>query len=152
VDSQKLFGIELSGEVADRFAQQMRLLSSMHRNIVAFRFNPIDLVRSHKINSTTGFDNQPLEILMPGFQILEQFENVVICVLLSITQNLPLCALPARVETLAIEWFLKVIERMYLERAHGVLIVRSDEDHLRRRLVPDCLQQIETTSLRHLYI
>ena len=105
VDSQKLFRIELSSEVADCFAQQMRLLSGVQGNIVAFGFNPIDLVGSHKINSTPGLDNQPFKILMPGFQILKQFENLVICVLLPITQNLRLCSLPACVETLAIEWF-----------------------------------------------
>ncbi len=40
-------------------------------------------------------------------------------------------------EPMVTEWLHEIFERMELERAHGVLIVRGDEDDERHRLGPD---------------
>src|SRR6058998_3908217 len=106
MNTDKLLGIKLRDEATDGFPQEVRLLAAVYRHIIAFRFDPINFISTQKVNSAARLDDQPFQIWLTSFQIIEQTQNSPVYVTsISIVQNLRFCALPARIEALPVEWF-----------------------------------------------
>src|SRR4026209_354776 len=66
--------------------------------------------------------------------------------------DLVLDSMPGGIEPFVVEGLQQVIEGMDLERAHGILVVRSYEDDVGRRLRIERFEHLETAQLRHLNV
>src|SRR5215213_11371455 len=66
--------------------------------------------------------------------------------------DLVLDSMPGSIEPLVVERLQEVIKGMDLEGAHGILIVRSYKDDVRRRLGIERLEQLEAAQLGHLNV
>src|SRR6185312_5000102 len=132
VYSQKLFRIELRLEAADRFAQQISFSSVVNPDVIAFRFDTVNVVNVEEENPAFGLDYQSFQVSRASLQFLEQRQDVLISTIAPTVLNQTLGALPGHFKPLLIKGFQEIVKRMYFKSAHCVLIVGSGKNYVRR--------------------
>ena len=149
---KKVSGSSRSFEGVHRLAEEVPLGTDVQLDVVAGRFNPVDLVRAHEKDASAGFDDEPLETLRGRLQILNELEQAS----LEISVRAPLELLtgsPERLrEPISIERLEQVVERVHVERAQRVVVERRHEDDERHPLRPDGLDDLETVGAGHLHV
>src|ERR1700752_3389212 len=105
-----------------------------------------------KEHAASVFDHESLQVARSRFQLLQQGQYVSFS--FATLVNLDLCfdSLPGRIESLVVERFQQVVDRMHFKSAHRILIVSSDEDDVRSLLPLERRQYLEAAELGHLYI
>src|SRR6185369_17842764 len=68
VDANELDGIELRLDVAHRSSHEVRLGADVQADVVPRRLAPVDVVRAHEIDASTGLDDEAVAPLRHGRQ------------------------------------------------------------------------------------
>src|ERR1044071_851223 len=123
MDSYKLLGIEFRFKAADRFSQEMGFLSAMYRDVISLGFNPVNFFRVEKIDSAATFNHEAFQILVAGFEFLEQRENPLVRAAVSFAVHLRFRSLPSQIESLFIKGFEQVIKGINFKSPDSVLVV-----------------------------
>ena len=119
-------------------------------DVVAGRFNPVDLVHPQEEQPAAGLDDEAVGARLIPPEVLDERQQPPSEVAGFLAFDLPPRALQGVGEALAIERLEDVVERAHLEGLERVLIVGGHEDHERHALAADRLDDLEAVHVRHL--
>src|SRR6266480_2528398 len=156
VDAHEPRGVELRFEMLHGFAQRVPGAARMDLDVVALRFDPVDVLDAEDGHATARLDRETLQVLtvagdrrlprdsvQQGGEPVAQRSDLALAHLLLGVRHRP-------AESLVVEGLEQIEQRVDLERPEGVLVVGGDEDHHRelRRVEPT--EQREAVHLGHL--
>ena len=72
MDAHELFGVELSLKAADGLAQQVCFLARVDVDVVAFGFDPVNLVRVEEKDATACLNDKALAVARRLLYLFEQ--------------------------------------------------------------------------------
>src|SRR6185295_15655479 len=105
MDPHKLFGIKLRFQATDSFSEQVSLLTTVDRHIVALGFDPIDFTGIKEIDAPRRLDYQTLKVILACLQLFQKSQNALIHTPVAIAHKLRLGTLPRDIEAFLVEWF-----------------------------------------------
>src|SRR6267143_374544 len=111
MDTQKLLGIQLRLDPADRLAQEVRPGPVVNAHIIAFSLDTVNVAHIEEEDAAGSFHYQALDIPGPGFQLFEQSDNVLIASIELVLAEVNSGALPGSHEAFAIKWLEQIIQR-----------------------------------------
>ena len=137
--------VEQRLELGQRLLLQVSPARRLHRHVIVLRFEVVDLLDRNHVHVGTIADENPLERRLPRASGRGQARRHFLPRRDSAARAIERLGEPLRAERLE-----QVVDGVHLERADGVLVVGSGENH--RRLVQriDFSQDIEAVAIGHL--
>ena len=156
MDANKPPGIERFRELFDGFAQHQALCADVQAGVVVGSLDPFDLFDIDKGVFCPVRDNEALRIFTPrrvavvecgqrGFQLFLRQEG-------GLRSDLLFHAPQRSLQALGLDRLGEVVERIYIESFHRIVIVRGDKHHDRHVRHAYLLDNVEPACARHLDI
>src|SRR5689334_12106719 len=152
MDADETLGIQARFHVVHRLAEEMGFFAEVEPHVIAGGLDPIDLLCAQEKYASTRLDDETIETLRLGLDVLDQRHQA----LAEIAGASPLEMLAGMLQRLrkaiAAEWLQQVIDRVHFKSFQRVLVVRRDEHDGGDLFGPELLDHAEAVTRRHLDI
>src|SRR5438034_1090251 len=132
--------------------EMMRDTADVHSHIISVRFDPLDVPDTNEDDPAVRFEGETLGFPRVRSQTFQQRGQALVRhTFFTVSQSF--ARMRQRfLETLTVERFQQIINRVHFKGLERVLVVSRHKYHQRHRLARDRRTNLETTEPRHLHI